>query len=143
MDPNNPVVKLCAAGMAAEAEGRKDDAKALFERAWETSRDDFEACVAAHYVARHRATPEDELEWNRLALERADRVGDERVEAFYASLYLNFAHSLEKLGRAAEACSQYARAADELERLPQGPYADLVRSGVAAGRRRTCPHRPD
>jgi tetratricopeptide (TPR) repeat protein len=139
MDPNNPIVKLCAAGMAAEAEGRKDDAKALFERAWETSGDDFEACVAAHYVARHQPTPADELEWNRIALTRADRVGGERVQAFYASLYLNFAHSLEKLGRTAEACAQYARAAIELERLPDGPYAALVRSGVAAGQRRTCP----
>jgi hypothetical protein len=138
MDPNNPVVKLCAAGMAAEAEGRQGDAKALFERAWETSLDDFEACIAAHYVARHQATPADELEWNRIALERADRAGGERVQAFYASLYLNLAHSLEKLGRVGEACAEYARAAVELERLPAGPYAELVRTGVAAGRRRTC-----
>jgi hypothetical protein len=56
MDPNNPVVRLCAAGMAAEGEGRPADAKALFEQAWAESRDDFEACIAAHYVARHQAT---------------------------------------------------------------------------------------
>jgi tetratricopeptide (TPR) repeat protein len=139
MDPNNAVVKLCAAGMAAEAEGRNDEAQALFERAWEASCDDFEACVAAHYVARHQATPAEELAWNQIALERADRVGDARVQTLYASLRLNLGHSLEKLGRSAEACAQYTRAAIELERLPEGPYARLVRVGIAAGKRRTCP----
>ena len=79
MDPNNPVVQLCAAGMQAESEGRSADAKALFEQAWSESRDDFEACIAAHYVARHQPTPDDELDWNRKALERAELVGDDRV----------------------------------------------------------------
>jgi tetratricopeptide (TPR) repeat protein len=139
MDPNNPVVKLCAAGMAAEGESRHDDAKSLFEQAWAESRDDFEACIAAHYVARHQATPVAELEWNRLALARADRVADERVRDFYASLYLNLAHSLEKAGRAAEACRHYELAALRAEHLTDGPYARLVRSGIESGRLRTCP----
>jgi hypothetical protein len=139
VDANNPIVKLCAAGMAAEGEGRSAAAKALFEQAWAESRDDYEACIAAHYVARHQATAAEELEWNRVALERADRVGDERVLGFYASLYLNYAHSLERLGRMADACANYARAAIELERVPEGPYARLVRMGVTAGRQRTCP----
>jgi hypothetical protein len=138
MNPNNPVVKLCVAGMAAEGEGRTADAKALFEQAWAASRDDYESCISAHYLARHQPTPQDELEWNRLALERADRAGGERVQGFYASLYLNFAHSLEKLGRATEACASYERAQIECERLGSGPYADLVRKGIEAGRQRTC-----
>ncbi len=139
MDPNNPVARLCAAGMAAEAEGRAADAKALFEQAWAESRDDFDACIAAHYVARHQPTAAAELEWNSKALERADRVGDERVRAFYPSLYLNLAYSLEKLGRTAEACEVYATAAARLEGQPDTPYMKLVRGGVAAGRTRTCP----
>jgi tetratricopeptide (TPR) repeat protein len=138
MDPENPVVKLCAAGMAAEGEGRGADAKALFEQAWETSRDDFEACIAAHYVARHQATPEATFEWNQRALHRAQAAGDERVRDFLPSLYLNYAHSLEQLGRTREACSYYGLAAARLDDLPPGGYAQLVRSGVAAGQRRTC-----
>jgi hypothetical protein len=138
MDPNNPVVKLCAAGMAAEGEGRAADAKALFEQAWSESRDDFEACVAAHYVARHQPTVDAELDWNARALERADRVGDDRVRSFYPSLYLNLAHSLEKVGRTAEACELYATAEARLEEQPDTPYMRLVRSGVAAGRKRAC-----
>lgn len=139
MNANNPVVKLCAAGMAAEGEGRRDEAKSLFEQAWAESRDDFDACIAAHYVARHQATPEAELEWNRLALERAQRVGEERVRDFYASLYLNLAHSLEKVGQTAAACRYYELAALRAERLTDGAYARLVRSGIESGRRRACP----
>jgi hypothetical protein len=139
MDPNNPVVKLCANGMKAEGEGRAADAKALFEQAWQESRDDFDACIAAHYVARHQATPDDELDWNRKALARAERVGDDRVQSFYPSLYLNLAHSLEKVGRTAEACDLYSTAASKLEGQPDSPYTRLVRSGIVAGRRRTCP----
>jgi tetratricopeptide (TPR) repeat protein len=137
MDPNNPIVKLCAAGMAAEGEGRREDAKALFEQAWTQSSNDFEACIAAHYVARHQATPDDELHWNREALARADAARDEGVREFYPSLYLNLAHSLEQLGHRSEAREHYAQAAAKLADLPDGPYAGLVRKGIAAGLERT------
>jgi len=138
MDPDNAVVKLCAAGMAAEGEGRKADAKALFEQAWNTSRDDYDACIAAHYVARHQATPEATFEWNERALKRAQAVDEDRVRDFLPSLYLNYAHSLEQLGRTREACAQYGLAAARLDDLPPGGYAQLVRGGVTAGQRRTC-----
>ena len=124
--------------MAAEGEGRRADAKALFEQAWDTSRDDFEACIAAHYVARHQVTPEAAFEWNERALRRAEAVGDERVRDFLPSLYLNYAHSLEQLGRIAEALHHYELAAARLDTLPPSGYASLVRSGVTAGQRRTC-----
>ena len=137
MDPNNPVVKLCAAGMAAEGEGRRADAKALFEQAWAARADDFDGCIAAHYVARHQETPEAELAWNREALVRADASGNDGVRGFYPSLYLNLAHSLERLGRLAEAHEHYTRAAARLVALPESPYADLVRMGVTAGLART------
>jgi hypothetical protein len=50
MNPDNPVVRLCAEGMNAEGEGRPDEAKRLFQQAWDESTDDFQACVAAHYL---------------------------------------------------------------------------------------------
>jgi tetratricopeptide (TPR) repeat protein len=138
MDPENAIVKLCAAGMAAEGEGRGADAKALFEQAWSSSRDDFEACIAAHYVARHQPTPEAAFEWNERALRCAETVGDDRVRDFFPSLYLNYAHSLEQLGRTREACSYYGLAAARLDDVPPGGYAEFVRGGVMAGQRRTC-----
>jgi tetratricopeptide (TPR) repeat protein len=121
MDPNNPVVKLCAAGMAAEGKGRQAEAKALFEQAWAAHTDDFEACIAAHYVARHQATAEAELDWNREALRRADAAADERVREFYPSLYLNLAHSLEKLGQIATAHEHYSLAAARLAKSTDSP----------------------
>jgi len=124
--------------MAAEGEGRRGDARSLFEQAWEASRDDYDACIAAHYVARHQATPEAAFEWNERALKRAQAVDEARVRDFLPSLYLNYAHSLEQLGRTREACSYYGLAAERLDDLPPGGYAQLVRSGVTAGQRRTC-----
>lgn len=133
----NPVVKLCAEGMQAEAEGRPDEALALFNQAWAASQDDYDACVAAHFVARHQDSPQQMLQWNLEALARANAVGDERVRSFYPSLYVNLGYSYETLGNRAEARRHYELAAERLDDLPPGPYGDLVRDGVAQGLERT------
>lgn len=136
MDPNNPVVKLCAEGMQAESEGKNEAALRLFTQAWEASGDDYEACIAAHYLARQQTTPQDVLRWNQEALRRAELVGDERIEAFYPSLYLNMGYSYEVLGDRRQAIRYYRLAATSLDALPAGPYGDLVRDGVARGLQR-------
>jgi hypothetical protein len=64
MDLSNPVLKLCQEGMQAEAEGRLLDARALFEQAWAARTDDYDACVAAHYLARRQDDPAEVLRWN-------------------------------------------------------------------------------
>lgn len=112
MDLNNPVVQICAEGTQAEFDGRIDDAKALYLRAWETARDDFEACVAAHYMARRQNDPEETLRWNELALDRANAVADDRVQPFYPSLYVNLGQSHEVLGHLIEARRFYKMAAE-------------------------------
>jgi hypothetical protein len=61
-DPANRVVALCAEGMARE--GEPGVALRLFEEAWAARTDDFEAAIAAHYVARHQPTAEEALRWN-------------------------------------------------------------------------------
>jgi tetratricopeptide (TPR) repeat protein len=137
MDPENPIVKLCVEGMRAEAGGRFDEARAIFTRAWEQSRDDFEACIAAHYLARHQDSPQDNLRWNQAALDRAGSVCDEKVRGFYPSLYLNVGFSYEMLGDLAEARRHYELAAERVTELPEGPYTDLVRHGIEEGRKRT------
>jgi tetratricopeptide (TPR) repeat protein len=136
IDPNNPVVKLCAEGMRAESEGRNEAALRLFTQAWEASQDDYEACVAAHYLARQQTTPQDALRWNEEALRRAEAVSDERVEGFYPSLYLNMGYAYEVLGRRVEAMRYYEQAAARVAGLPEGPYGDLVRDGIARGLQR-------
>ncbi len=119
MDLNNPVIKLCIEGTRAEFEGRIEDARTLFMQAWEASRDDFDACVSAHYVARYQEEPEEILRWNQEALNRAKAVEDGRVQDFYPSLYLNLGHSHEMLGHQAEAHRYYELAA-ELGVIHQG-----------------------
>lgn len=112
MDLKNPVVRLCAEGTQAEFEGRKEDAKRLYQEAWAARKDDYEACVAAHYVARFQDTPEETLYWNQEALARAQKVGDDRVKEFLPSLYVNLGHSHELLGNTDKARHYYQLAAD-------------------------------
>ena len=136
MDPDNPIVRLCVKGMEAEGAGRHDDARALFIQAWDAHTDDWEACIAAHYLARHQPTPEDTLRWNQEALDRAAAVADVRVHGFYPSLYLNLGHSHEQLGNLAEARRFYDLAAAEAKRLPEDRYGTTVRQGVKNGQGR-------
>ncbi len=142
MDPNNAVVKLCAQGMEAEAAGRMHEAKSLFEQAWGAASDDYERCVAAHYVARHQDGPHETLRWNEECLRYADRVADARVAGFYPSLYLNLGHSHEELGDPRRAEEYYRSAEARLSALPDGPYADMVRDGVARGLARLSANEP-
>jgi tetratricopeptide (TPR) repeat protein len=111
LDPKNPVIKLCIEGSQAEFEGKIDVAYSLYRQAWEAATDDYEACIAAHYLARHQADPQDRLRWNKTALERAEAVKDGRVDSFYPSLYLNIGKSYELLGDHAEARHYYTLAA--------------------------------
>ena len=112
MDTENPVVKLCIAGSRAEFEGRIDDARHLYRQAWDAATDDYEACIAAHYVARRQADPQETLRWNQEALARAGAINDDRVDAFYPSLYVNLGHAHEVLGNQIEAAHFYKLAAD-------------------------------
>ncbi|MGW2006712.1 hypothetical protein [Streptomyces nigrescens] len=138
MDPELPVVRLCVAGMQAEAEGRAGTARALFQQAWDSAADDYEACIAAHYLARHQNSPEETLRWNQECLDRADRAGDERVAGFYPSLHLNMGHACRQLGRPALAHTHFLRAAERVEQAPEGQYGDWNRIAIAAGLRDTA-----
>jgi hypothetical protein len=111
MDTDNPVVKLCIDGARAEFERRLDDARELYLQAWTAASNDYEACIAAHYVARFQDSPQNTLAWNEEALNRANAVADEQVAAFYPSLYVNMGHSYEMLGRLADAQRYYDLAA--------------------------------
>ena len=130
IDPDNPVVKLCAEGMGAETAGRHDDARALFERAWETRTDDFEACIAAHYLARQQPTLAETLRWNEISLEHADAVAGDRVRSFYPSLYLNLGRAHEVCGDVVQARRFYDLAAAKLDDLPDDGYGAMIRSGI-------------
>jgi tetratricopeptide (TPR) repeat protein len=112
MDTDNCVIGLCIQGTQAEYKGQIDKACAFYEQAWEAAQDHYEACVAAHYVARHQDDPEERLRWNQIALDRANDVADGRAQAFYPSLFLNMGHSHELLGNHEKAKRYYDLAAE-------------------------------
>jgi hypothetical protein len=136
MDADNPIVRLCIEGMQAEAEGRSNEAQALFLRAWSLRQNAYDACIAAHYVARHQPTANETLQWNQEALNQAAAVDAERIESFYPSLYLNLAYSHEVLEDYTAAVRYYDLAWEKASALPHDPYGELVRRGIAEGRRR-------
>ncbi len=112
MDLTNPVIRLCVASTQAEFEKRIEDARALSLLAFEAAQDDYDACIAAHYVARYQENPQAILDWNEKALNYAKAVGDERVRDFYPSLYVNLGHAHELLGHLNEARHYYDLASD-------------------------------
>jgi tetratricopeptide (TPR) repeat protein len=135
VDPNNPVVQLCAQGMELEGKGRLDEASQVFLNAWNQSADDFERCIAALYVARHQKNAVDALLWNQRSLDHADAVVDERPGGFYPSLYLNMGKAHEDLGNHDESKRFYEMAAT-LVSLPEGRYGEIVREAVGRALRR-------
>lgn len=137
IDPDNPVVKLCAEGIAAEMQGRHDEALALYRQAWESRGDDYEACIAAHYLARQQATLADSLAWNQVALDHALAAPAERIGDFLPSLYLNLGWSHEVLGDTVQARACYVAGDERLAGLPPGPYTATVRDGITRGLERT------
>lgn len=132
LDPTNRVVSLCAAGMAVD--GDPVAAAEYFEKAWDARYDDFEAAVAAHYVARHRPMPADRLAWHARAVlhaEAAHAAGDYRVRALFPSLYLNLGDGLLAAGRFDQARAAGMQAAAAVAALPEDGYRTFVAGGIA------------
>ena len=133
-DSTNPVIALCAAEM--EVSGAPVEARRLFAQAWAARQDDYDACIAAHYLARHQPTPAETLHWNLVAVQHAEAVRDGRAEEFMPSLYLNLADSLAAAGRYAEAGAVLGRATGSLSALAEDVYASFIAHGIARLRRR-------
>ena len=112
MNLENLVIRLCVEGTQAEFQGQIERARSLYQKAWEAAQDDYEACLAAHYVARHQDNPNDRLHWNQVALDKANAVPDHSVQEFYPSLFLNMGQSYESLGNLNEAKRYYDLAAE-------------------------------
>jgi hypothetical protein len=111
-------------------DGDPPAAHALFMQAWESRRNDYEASIAAHFVARHQPSPEQSLLWNQLAVDRAEAVEDARAQSLFASLYLNLGESLRVLGQYPAARAAAVRGLTCLEFLPADGYRDFVEGGL-------------
>jgi hypothetical protein len=138
MDPENSIVKLCVQGMEHESNGDVETASRLFLSAWEQATDDFERCIAAHYVARNQS-PEEALVWNQRSLDLARAVNDDRVRGFLPSLYLNMGKSYEDLARLDDARQYYAMTVEVLDSLPDNGYGKNLRDGAQRAIERVKP----
>lgn len=137
LDPTNPVIALCAAGMAVA--GDPLAAAECFRKAWAARADDCDAAIAAHYVARVQSDATGKLTWDSRAArfaEAALAAGDERVRGLFASLYLNLGDGLLTVGRGAEAAAAAARAEAAVADLPDDGYRDFIAGGIARLRAR-------
>jgi hypothetical protein len=128
IDPDNPVVALCAAGMAVE--GDAEAARQLFEQAWTARRDDYDASIAAHFLARAQPTAASRLEWNAIAARHAEAVSDARADAFKASLYLNLGDAHLAAGDVAAAHDAAIRAMAGVAHLAEDGYRTFVTRGI-------------
>jgi hypothetical protein len=111
-------------------EGDAEAARRLFQQAWDACTDDYDASIAAHFIARHQPNEDDRLRWNALAAEHAELVLDGRARTLMASLYLNLADSLRSTGDRAAAQQVVVRARAHLTDLPEGGYRSFVELGI-------------
>ena len=135
-DPENIVVKLCAQGMQAEAEGKIEQASAYFKQAWNEALTDFEKFTAAHYCARNQPDPMVNLQWNLDALKHADTLNSDELKMYYPSLYLNAGKSYENLKNIDAAAKYYTLAAKSAAHLPNDGYAKMLKAGINEGLKR-------
>jgi len=112
-------------------DGGPAEARHLFEEAWNARRDDYEAAIAAHYLARHQATPFLTLDWNARAVTHCEQVRDDRAAELLPSLYLNLADSLLAVGRLDEASLIAERAVETLSTLQMDGYRTFIAQGIA------------
>ena len=128
IDPSHPVVALCVAGM--EVDGTPEAALELFMKAWDARTDDYDASIAAHFVARHQPNVAARLHWNRTAVMHAIKAGEAERASLMASLYLNLADSLLENDLVHEAREAVDEAASWLPGAGSGGYGQFVARGI-------------
>jgi hypothetical protein len=137
-DPSNLVVAAIGRGMQAEMAGDRLAARTAYTQAWDGASDDFERCIAAHYVPRLIDDPREKLRWHEAALHHATVIGDERVAGFFASLHGSVAQARLGVGDAAGARDAFRLAEASLDAVTPGPYRDGLVAMISAGIK-ACP----
>jgi hypothetical protein len=129
-DAQNPVIKLCA--LAIEKEGSAEAAP-LALRAWTEATNDWERCIAAHYVARHQSNVMEKLIWDERALLLAQNLDEVAAASLLPSLYLNVGRCYEDLNDRQKAQHNYRMAHTYAGNLNNDGYGNMVRKAIDRG----------
>src|SRR6187402_3463206 len=96
--PQNPVIKLCMQGIAAEEKENHEEAGNIFMQAFNEATNDFEKYLVAFYLARNQKNVADKLKWFETALQFALPLDNDSVKSALSSLYTNIAKCYDELG---------------------------------------------
>ena len=105
---------LLERGRVFNSAGRPEDARPLFERAWDmrelyTGLDVY-VIDAAHMMGIAAETPDQQIEWNRKAIAAAERTADDRARRWLGPLYNNLGWTRHDRGEYAEALDLFRKA---------------------------------
>lgn len=117
--------------------GGRSDMLAL----WEKHRSDGSAmqrCTLAHFLADTEDDVEEELRWDKLALQAATGHDDDRdrdpvdesFAGFLPSLHLNVGDAYRRMGCSDLAAAHAANGMARIGSLPQGGYGNVIRTGL-------------
>jgi len=112
----------------------REAARPFYEGLWETairSDDQYHRCIVAHYMAHAQGEAETQLAWHLRALHAADAVHDERVRAFYPSLYGNVADAYLRIGDLAQAQCYIEKASAAASILQDDGYGRMIQGLIA------------
>ena len=107
---------LLERGRSFNSAGKPDEARALFEQAWERGREAGEeglAVDAAHMVAITFQGKPEAIEWNRKGLAMAQGSKFVKAQALIPAMHNNMAWDLHAMGRYAEALLVFEKALAE------------------------------
>jgi len=120
--------------MAAEDQGRAEDALKLFTQAWNDAAYDFEKFISAHFLARQQKDLTDRLQWLETALQLAQKINDDTVHSALPALHLNIAKCYEGLGRTDDAQKNYELAASfKTGPVDKGPFYHGTKADLKVG----------
>ena len=136
---DDPVMATIAQVQQLALQGHREQAASAYEQLWpqvEHGRPLHRVCLA-HYMADLQDDPVEELRWDERALEAAAAVTPRDPDAaavapLRASLHVNAATALHRLGREEAARRQLAAARHAERDLPEDGYGRLVRSRIDA-----------
>jgi hypothetical protein len=138
----DPIMEAVGRAVMAGQNGDKAAARAILLDLWSAIGvvgDPLHRCTIAHSMADLYEDAAQALAWDIRALDAADAATDERVQAhhaglqlagFYPSLHLNLADDYRRLASFAAAETHLAEADKSASNLPEGPYGDLILSGI-------------